>query len=154
MDRRNQRWLIGVAVVVLVLGAIAVATRDRGEPFDASRCLRVPGGTREAIESGIKIGGVPGIIDADRMVRSNAFQRIYFVSGSVAMKLPDAPYVGMGTWAIAGDAEQGASGINAIEAIDGTAKKYSDWGSATNDRASMSDDGAKLSRECSDRETP
>jgi hypothetical protein len=114
---------------------------------ESDRCMRVPRGLVEAIETGLTVEGGGRLMNA-RAVKSNDFKRVYFISADIEGPGLEGPNPDeIGTWSKSGPLRVG-DGL--IYAVDATANEFSDWGDGrkTDAELSMEDDGAEESKDC------
>ncbi len=138
-------WLVlvlgGMAVTTAIVAAVAFAvTTMHGTLPAPPRCQVIDPATVEAIASGSKLPGYR--FDHARAVKSNDFERIYFISAEVTG--PGRPNA-VGTWA----SNRVEPGEGLIWAVDDVARSSTTWPKPSGAQTmSMADDGAELSREC------
>ena len=136
-------WLVvgGVVVTTAILATVAIAVTSIHGTLPASpRCQVIDPALVETIASGSKIPGYR--LDHARAVKSNDFERIYFISAEVS---GPGLQKAVGTWA----SNRVEPGGGLIWAVDDVARSSTTWpkpGGA--ETMSMGDDGAELSREC------
>jgi hypothetical protein len=125
-------------------GASAGGTATE-EATGSDRCENVPPGLVQGIATGLTVGG-GGTLTNAKAVKSNDFERVYFISADIdgpGLEGPDD----IGTWAKSGPLRVGGGLILSVDAV---AKEFSDWGDggSTDAMLSMDDDGAEESKEC------
>lgn len=117
---------------------------ERDEPGEEeSRCRKVPTAVVDAISTGLEVEG-GGKLRGARAVRSDDFERAYFVSADIqgpGLEGSDD----IATWTTN---RLGEGGL--IYAVGGLANEFSDWGDGgeTDAGFSLEDDGAEESIEC------
>jgi hypothetical protein len=135
--RRHRGLLIlgGILGVVFVVGLFAAI----GRQSQLARCQVAPAALVTYIGSGSDFEGFA--LSHVRVVKSNDFHNVYFVSGQIT--IPGQPS-SVGTWA-----STRLDGSQPVWAVDLSARTSTHWGPGP-DSAEMSvnDDGAQLSREC------
>jgi hypothetical protein len=109
---------------------------------ESARCIPADTSLTTPISNKLTVEGAR--IDYGRAVKSGDFERMYFVSA----ELEGSGLEGrddIATWAT-----ESIGGSEPIYAVDDLAKKHSDWrdGAKTKFKLSLSQDGAKESRDC------
>ena len=131
----------GITITVIVFVAVAIAVTTIHGVLPASpRCQVVDPAKVDSIASGSTIPGYR--LDHARAVKSNDFERIYFISAEASGPgLPNA----VGTWA----SNRLEPGEGLIWAIDDIARSSTTWPKPSGvETMSMIDDGAEQSRRC------
>jgi hypothetical protein len=106
----------------------------------------VPPALTQAIAEGLTLTGGGSTLTNAKAVKSNDYQRVYFISADIdgaGLEGPDD----IGTWAKNGPLRVG-EGL--ILSVDSVATEFSDWPDAatTDFMLSMQDDGAEESKDC------
>lgn len=146
---------LAVLTGLLVIGVIATAGGDKKETNkteskpaqteqakDLSRCLDVPENIVANINEGWDTKGLT--FRKAKAVKSKDFESVYFVSG-------DIQGAGLESESdIATFTTNKLDTVGIYMSVDGVAKEFSVFpdASTTDAKATMSDDGAKLSRDC------
>jgi hypothetical protein len=129
----------------LVLLASSCGGDGDGGGEASSRCENVPPALVAAMEEGLELSGGGGSLTNAKAVKSNDFERVYFISADI-----DGPGLegsdDIGTWVTNGTLQD--SGLTL--SVDNVAIEFSTWPdiSTTDLEVSMQNDGAEESREC------
>jgi hypothetical protein len=140
---KRSGLLFTAALVVLLASSCG---GDDGGNDASARCENVPQALVDAMEEGLEVTGGGGTLTNAKAVKSNDFERVYFISADIdgpGLEGPDD----IGTWAKSGPLRVG-EGL--ILAVDGVANEFSDWGDGrkTDAMLSMDNDGAEESKDC------
>jgi hypothetical protein len=109
---------------------------------ESARCIPADTNVTTPITNKLTVEGAH--IDYGRAVKSEDFERMYFLSAELEGSGLDGRD-DIATWAT-----ESIGGSEPIYAVDNVAKKYSDWrdGAKTKFKLSLSQDGARESRDC------
>jgi hypothetical protein len=139
-----KRSALLFTAALLVILVSSCGGDSGGETSD--RCDNVPPALTQAIAEGLTLTGGGGTLTNAKAVKSNDYQRVYFISADI-----DGPGLegsdDIGTWAQNGPLRVGG-GLTL--SVDNVAIEFSDWPDAgtTDFMLSMQDDGAEESKDC------
>jgi hypothetical protein len=130
--------------IVLTLATLACGQSAPATPSD--RCVPASFQQMDVIRAGVKGISENNDVKDGFAVRSNDFNRIWFVAAEITGPGID-PNKAVGLWAIPGELNKPTSGA---WSVNGFAIEFSDWGDGTKIDAqlSISDDGAKEALSC------
>jgi hypothetical protein len=131
-----------IASIVLILLSVACGS---SEPTPSPRCLAASELQMEYIRNGIKQIQESNDALNGYAVRSNDYQRVWFVSAEITGPGIEAKQA-IGLWAMSGDLEFPTT----VFSVDGFAKEFSYWsdGTKAEPQLSISDDGAQDALSC------
>lgn len=136
-----RRWgIVLVAVFLCGCTASATPTSEGAATVAASRCHPASPALVQRLRDGLK----PGVsLTYVNTVKSNDFQRVWFVAGLLTGSGIPAKTVGL--WAV-----NDVTGGGLTYSINGTAKSFSTWGDGGKTDAKMTgkDDGAQDAIKC------
>lgn len=128
---------IVLTAVLVVLVVMAGSNEDSSTPAASVACLTVPPATIEAITRGLSVSG-GGSLGRAAAVKSEAFQRVYFVAAEIhGAGLSNT----VGVWGVNSLSDPGM-----IFSAGAMAEGFSQWGRDT--RVSVVDHGISESRRC------
>lgn len=144
-------WVIigGIISLLIVISSVSdsqekviqTTQQTEQEVTKEDRCLDVPSNALSRIEIGLTADDLS--LRNAKAVRSNDFEKVYFVSAYIQSEsLPEAD--------IATFSMNNLDGPTSVLAINDSAKEFTDWpdGDRTQSRMTLSDDGARESRDC------
>lgn len=142
-----MRSMHAVVIVIVAAALVSACVGDVGESGEAgspANCLRVPQALLQTIGDGLTVRA-GGSLSEGRAHRSGAHRNAYFVAAEI-----DGPGLegsgDIGVWFVSGSLRDPGF----ILAVPHIATEFSEWGDAsqTDAAATMSDAGARESREC------
>jgi hypothetical protein len=141
----KRSGLLFTAALLVLLASSCGGDGDGGGEA-SSRCENVPPALVAAMEEGLELTGGGGSLTNAKSVKSNDFERVYFISADIdgpGLEGPDD----IGTWAKSGPLQVGGG---LILSVDNVAEEFSSWPDAgtTDVEMSMEDDGAEESKDC------